>query len=201
MGAPTRKGGCMKDDSGFLQDIVAHPNDPVPRLIYADWLDEQDDVRGEFLRLEVQLKDLKENDPQREKTRARLRALRKQIARTWLALLDRTDVENCGLQFEFKCPRHWEKLTPTDDATIRFCVGCQKNVYHCGSIGEARDRAQEGKCVAVDSRLTRRPGDIEPLIVRTLGKIAPPRLLQSSAEERREQREERRSGRRRRRRP
>jgi uncharacterized protein (TIGR02996 family) len=39
----------MSDDLGFLRDIIAHPDDPVPRLVYADWLDERDDPRGEFL--------------------------------------------------------------------------------------------------------------------------------------------------------
>src|SRR5438067_1315196 len=30
----------MADHEGFLQDILAHPEDDAPRLIYADWLDE-----------------------------------------------------------------------------------------------------------------------------------------------------------------
>ncbi len=39
----------------FLQDIRANPDDDVVRLIYADWLDEQDDLRGDFIRTQVRL--------------------------------------------------------------------------------------------------------------------------------------------------
>src|SRR5262249_38667449 len=30
----------------FLADILAHPDDDTPRLVYADWLMERDDPRG-----------------------------------------------------------------------------------------------------------------------------------------------------------
>jgi uncharacterized protein (TIGR02996 family) len=37
----------------FLQDIKEHPYDETPRLILADWLEEQGDPRSEFLRLQL----------------------------------------------------------------------------------------------------------------------------------------------------
>src|ERR687897_647125 len=38
----------------FLDDIIASPEDDAPRLIYADWLDENgDEARAEFIRLQV----------------------------------------------------------------------------------------------------------------------------------------------------
>lgn len=44
----------MTLDDSFLQDIVAHPDDDAPRLVYADWLDEAGDAaRGEFIRAQV----------------------------------------------------------------------------------------------------------------------------------------------------
>jgi hypothetical protein len=49
----------------------------------------------------------------------------------------------------------------TSKETVRFCKACQKSVYHCRSIQEAREQAQNGRCVAVDSRLAREPGDLE----------------------------------------
>jgi uncharacterized protein (TIGR02996 family) len=39
----------------FLDDIVAHPDDPSLWLILADWLDERDDPRAELVRLTWQL--------------------------------------------------------------------------------------------------------------------------------------------------
>jgi uncharacterized protein (TIGR02996 family) len=39
----------------FLRAVIDHPDDDGPRLVYADWLDEQGDVRGEFIRLQIDL--------------------------------------------------------------------------------------------------------------------------------------------------
>ena len=39
----------------FLKEISAHPDDDHPRLVFADWLEEQGDPRGEFIRLQCAL--------------------------------------------------------------------------------------------------------------------------------------------------
>lgn len=43
------------DEPTFLAAIVDDPDDPGPWLVYADWLMEQGDPRGEFLQLNVEL--------------------------------------------------------------------------------------------------------------------------------------------------
>jgi uncharacterized protein (TIGR02996 family) len=48
-----RKKASSEDDA-FLQMIVENPDDDTPRLIYADWLEERGDPRGEFIRLQCQ---------------------------------------------------------------------------------------------------------------------------------------------------
>src|SRR5579885_2592247 len=46
----------MSADEGFLADVVAHPDDDAPRLIYADWLEEQGQPeRAEFIRVQCRL--------------------------------------------------------------------------------------------------------------------------------------------------
>jgi uncharacterized protein (TIGR02996 family) len=46
----------MTQHAGFLQDIIEHPEDDAPRLIYADWLEEHGDPdRGEFIRVQCRL--------------------------------------------------------------------------------------------------------------------------------------------------
>ena len=45
----------MPQDSAFLEAIQAEPDDDLPRLIFADWLDEQGDPRGEFIRIQCEL--------------------------------------------------------------------------------------------------------------------------------------------------
>src|SRR5271170_4452357 len=43
----------MNPDADFLAAIRASPYDDALRLVYADWLEERGDPRGEFLRLEL----------------------------------------------------------------------------------------------------------------------------------------------------
>ncbi|MFL5328384.1 MAG: TIGR02996 domain-containing protein [Gemmataceae bacterium] len=45
----------MPDHASFIAAIVANPKDDVARLVYADWLDEQGDPRGEFIRVQIDL--------------------------------------------------------------------------------------------------------------------------------------------------
>jgi uncharacterized protein (TIGR02996 family) len=45
----------MSDDTAFLHAVIEHPDDDGPRLVYADWLDEQGDPRGEFIRVQCEL--------------------------------------------------------------------------------------------------------------------------------------------------
>ncbi len=40
----------MSEEQAFLRAILERPDDDAPKLIYADWLEERGDPRGEFLR-------------------------------------------------------------------------------------------------------------------------------------------------------
>jgi uncharacterized protein (TIGR02996 family) len=101
------------NDEIFLETIRQNPEDDAPRLVYADWLEEQGDMRGEFLRLMLQLEGcIGEKEPAiqlssplylREKQRARaathrdniklikekVERLREKIDPNWLAWVDR----------------------------------------------------------------------------------------------------------------
>lgn len=44
----------MTDDEAFIRAIVDNPGDDTTRLVYADWLDERDDPRGDYMRAEVE---------------------------------------------------------------------------------------------------------------------------------------------------
>jgi uncharacterized protein (TIGR02996 family) len=56
-------------EAGLLEDILDHPDDDVPRLIYADWLTDRgrpdDEARARLIRVQCQLAGLKEGDPAR----------------------------------------------------------------------------------------------------------------------------------------
>lgn len=53
------------EESRLLEHICADPADDQPRLIYADWLDERDDPRGEFIRVQIALARLPDDDARR----------------------------------------------------------------------------------------------------------------------------------------
>lgn len=43
----------MNEDEAFIRAIVDSPGDDLPRLVYADWLDDRADPRGPYLRAEM----------------------------------------------------------------------------------------------------------------------------------------------------
>jgi uncharacterized protein (TIGR02996 family) len=73
----------MDHAEAFYQDILEHPDDRAPRLIYADWLEERGDPRGEFIRLHCAATDLAPGDPAREPLAKRLRELLSLHEVTW----------------------------------------------------------------------------------------------------------------------
>jgi hypothetical protein len=58
---------------------------------------------------------------------------------------------NCGSWsiFEFLCPKTWEKLSLTDDADMRFCSVCRKDVFLCSTPEDFIEFGRSGKCVAI----------------------------------------------------
>jgi uncharacterized protein (TIGR02996 family) len=73
----------MTDDRAFLDSLLADPADAARWLVYADWLDDRGDPRGEYLRLVHEL--ATHPDPAR---RRRLNAVRPKLPRDWLAVVE-----------------------------------------------------------------------------------------------------------------
>ncbi|MDB5296683.1 MAG: hypothetical protein JWO31_2666 [Phycisphaerales bacterium] len=58
-------------------------------------------------------------------------------------------IRNCPLPvFRQVCPKTWESLTPTDQASVRHCAQCDQNVYLCSTDKETLGHARAGHCVA-----------------------------------------------------
>jgi uncharacterized protein (TIGR02996 family) len=171
------------DDDAFIRAILAAPADDLPRLVYADWLDDHGDAtaatKSEFLRLTAAGR---ADVGDRQK---RLRQLAAKLDADWLAAVSRLPLENCSakraepparrelpLRFDFLCDRRWEDLTPTADRAIRRCDSCRESVHYCNTIDDARRHARAGECVAVSLGVIRRSGDLQPGPMR-LGKVTP----------------------------
>ena len=148
------------EDDPFIRAVLVDPENEAPRLIYADWLEERGDPRGEYLRLECYLATLSQDDPQLDPVLIRFRELHRQIDPAWRAAVARSKVGRCRL-FEFRCPKRWDKLRRTADCTVRFCTACRKEVFYCDNILEARQHAERGRCVAIDVAVPRRKDDLE----------------------------------------
>jgi uncharacterized protein (TIGR02996 family) len=75
-------------DAAFLEDITENPDDDAPRLIYADWLDDNGQAdRAEFIRLQCALARLSEDDPNKQELQTREKALLLDHERDWLGAL------------------------------------------------------------------------------------------------------------------
>ncbi len=77
----------MSDDAAFLQAIAEEPDGDLPRLIFADWLEENDQPeRAEFIRLQIQRHQLPVGDPQHHRPSAREAALLQKWQAEWLGV-------------------------------------------------------------------------------------------------------------------
>src|SRR5262245_2461642 len=68
----------------FLAAIAAEPDEDTPRLIFADWLEEQGQLaHAEFLRIQCRLAQLDEYEPTRYELQDRQDALLRNHGTTW----------------------------------------------------------------------------------------------------------------------
>ena len=70
--------------NAFLQTILEQPEAETPRLVYADWLEEQGEPLAELIRVQCQALKLRENDPGREQLGRRQEQLLEQFGTLWL---------------------------------------------------------------------------------------------------------------------
>lgn len=74
----------MSDERAFLKAIRAKPGDRTARLVYADWLQERDDPRGELIRIEEELTGLPIHSDRYCELKPRRRELLVSAERPWL---------------------------------------------------------------------------------------------------------------------
>jgi uncharacterized protein (TIGR02996 family) len=165
----------MTDGEGFLDALRSRPADDAARGVYADWLEEQGDpasaAKAAYLRVECVLSEVGPGDARKAK---RLVAKRQKLAASldvsWLAVVSKPGLEDCGTRFRLECPKRWDRLHPTPEDRVRFCATCQRRVHYCDTIANANERAQRGECIAVGTQVERKPLDLA--IPLKLGHIA-----------------------------
>jgi uncharacterized protein (TIGR02996 family) len=115
----------MSSEASLLAEIRALPDDDVPRLVYADWLEDNGDTdRAEFLLLQVRLVRAPEHSPERFELEERSEDLLARHQRAWLAHLPKWARE-LGLTFRRGMP---EEASLTAAAWIRHGAGLARLV-------------------------------------------------------------------------
>jgi uncharacterized protein (TIGR02996 family) len=77
----------------LLDEVLAHPDDDGPRRVYADWLSERGDPRGELIAVQCELAMRDAHDPERRDLERRELDLLKAHGNRWIAELGLADVK------------------------------------------------------------------------------------------------------------
>src|SRR5262249_8674335 len=116
------------EEAAFLHQVCAAPDDDAPRLLYADWLDEHNDSRGIFIRVQCALARLPHDDPARF-----------QLLHWEGALLDRFEVrwgkpfQGFGSGFRFR-----RAFCEAINVERRWCLGGAGELFRRAPIRHVR---------------------------------------------------------------
>jgi uncharacterized protein (TIGR02996 family) len=138
----------MVDEQAFIQAILANPTDDGPRLVYADWLEERGNPRGEFLRIQTALARMPRKDKRHAPFRKRLQELRSTLGSESLAWFN-------TLRYRTAFAALARPLTPRDGVPEKRVVQGERRLgvnlpralrdYYlvagrCGRLNQAHDR-------------------------------------------------------------
>ena len=120
-------------DRPFLAAILDSPDDDAPRLVYADWLDEQGDHdRAEFIRLDIRLTRMSAADPDRPELSRRVAELRQPNFQAWVDRLP---------QFPGV---HWELFSRGFISVVKFAA--RKLFQHAPGTSSPPRRSANSGC-------------------------------------------------------
>jgi uncharacterized protein (TIGR02996 family) len=131
----------MTDRDALLRAIYEAPDDDAPRLIYADWLDENVDPRqAEFIRVQVEMARLPISERKESPLFVREQELWREIRRWRFLPVDWTRL---GLEsFQRGCVAHWH-------GTVADFVSGISSYWRFGPINKLRVEFDQGLRVAV----------------------------------------------------
>jgi uncharacterized protein (TIGR02996 family) len=156
----------MTEEAAFIAPILAAPYADAARLVFADWLEERGDPRGEWLRVNVLLQRLLQQEPPvamaarlrrvREVAglQRRFRELRAVVSEEWALRLQRGRVEHCNVP-DADCPGEWLRLPESNCPSRRICGGCQRWVRFCWSAVDVHAALVAGQPVVKSLALER----------------------------------------------
>jgi uncharacterized protein (TIGR02996 family) len=127
----------MSVEEGFIRAVLKAPEDEARRLVYADWLEERGDCRGEYLRVQVELLRFVQEGRDAKGLHERYKNLRSTIDPNWVTLTDWPIPDHkfsilCALKHSWKgcvCRRCG---IVSEDLQRHVWVGCR--CIRCGTI-------------------------------------------------------------------
>lgn len=137
------------DDAALVAAVCAAWDDELTRLVYADWLDERGDPRGEFLRVECRLHAAAADDPDALALRERLAELARAVDVRWHLAVCRVHVEPGPAHAS---PHRHPLNVAGPFYTHGWCVSCE------APEGEAPDLLAPLCAVNYTTHFVRQPG-------------------------------------------
>lgn len=138
----------MSDGSALLRAILADPDDDAPRLIYADWIDENGDpARAAFIRAQITLARLPQDHPDRDRLVQTERTLWKQNRDAWKAWVPKwahVDRFHRGFLEDIRCDAE-DFIAHSDEVRSRTpLMGARLDGLEAIAVPVFRSRALDG---------------------------------------------------------
>jgi uncharacterized protein (TIGR02996 family) len=168
-------------EEGFLNALAAQPNDNVGRLVYADWLQERDDPRAEFLRLEVRLASGDAPAGERGELTTRLAELGRLAGPGWLLAVNRVPFVRCRV--EARVPNAKVELANYSTRVLTIAFDVNPMQYLVAAVTDPIDRLWECRYEALfadrprGGQLRLFPGERYSVNLDLLGTIPPSELM------------------------
>jgi uncharacterized protein (TIGR02996 family) len=167
----------MSDGDALLAAVIANPDDDTPRLVYADWLDENGQAeRAEFIRLQIEQARIGLYSPEAQQLTARQSQLLSQHRRAWVKPL-REVLPSARLEFSrgfvedveseashyLSAAANVHRLTPIREVRLRNCPRlCDANRYASGTRANLTVLANPGTHRRTIRLLRQAPTSLEP---------------------------------------
>jgi len=164
----------LAEHEPFLQAILNDPDEVTPYAVYADWLIEQDDPRGEFTRLQLALDDPNLAMYKRPKLEKSAKLIRQQNVRVWLGNLAPWLMDGGVTSYLYDFFRGQLSTIACHTLSYRFAHEL-KNSPHCRMLREIYINTAEvlGDAIEIDGKRYEADRDygVEPLIGGDFGNV------------------------------
>lgn len=129
----------MRHEAAFLELILKNPHEDGPRLVYADWLEENGQCdRAEFIRIQCELAQLRPDNPRRLELETRERDLLLDYRQEWRPVFDRPYVGD-SFSFDFRrgFPEIHTDIRSLVELEYQFAAGIPVPAMHVTSESES----------------------------------------------------------------